>query len=368
MNRADIFTHGGNLYAMQRQKGGKMEELLDFSANINPLGFPDSARLAVAEALPYIIHYPDAEAAVLKEAIGRRFGMNTEQISLGNGAAELLYVLCHMTRPQRVLIPAPTFSEYERAARASGAAVEYLYLDPATDFAIPVEEVVSHLAEVDILFLCNPNNPTGRIMPRCEVEKIIAAAASKNVRVVLDESFLEFLPDEANYSCRSLLASYANLVIVQSLTKFYALPGLRLGFVLADKTTCELLDKGKDPWNVNSLAQAAGAAALADDGYRAASLAIVSSAREAFCAALREIPGFRPLSATANFLLVSIAGSGYSASQLRQALLAVGVLIRDCSNYVGLSDDYIRLAVKLPQQNEQLLTCLRKLIEGRDRA
>ncbi|MDR3589127.1 MAG: threonine-phosphate decarboxylase CobD [Negativicutes bacterium] len=368
MSNTGYFEHGGNLYAAARLEERKIEEMLDFSANINPLGMPDSVHQALVEALPHIIHYPDPEAAALKDAISRRFGVEKEKITAGNGAAELLYVLCHMFRPQRVLVPAPTFSEYERAARACGAAVDYLYLSPADNFAISTEKIAQRLPKVDILFLCNPNNPTGQVLPRDRMEEIIALAEKMRVVVVVDESFLEFLPEEGALSCRPLLPRYANLVILQSLTKFYALPGLRLGFALADRAICAMLDKGKDPWNVNSLAQAAGTIALADAAYRAKGVITVSAAREAFLARLSDIPGIIPLAGSANFILADIAGTGFTSGQLCQCLAQKGILIRDCSNYPGLSEAYVRLAVKMPQQNEVLAACLQKITEGSDRS
>jgi len=361
-----LFEHGGNLYAAWRQKGGQLDNYLDFSANINPLGMPESARQAVLAALPYVIHYPDAASTELKEAISRKFKVGRELITVGNGAAELLYVLCQMFRPQRVLVPAPTFSEYERAARAAGAAVEYLPLSSDDGFAVIVEKIFNRIPDVDIVFLGNPNNPTGRMLSRQELEEIIAMAKKYNVLVVVDESFIEFLPDAEDYSCRGLLTRYANLIILQSLTKFYAIPGLRLGFVLADPAIGKMLDKGKDTWNVNSLAQAAGVAALADIDYQQASLKVVSSAREEFFTALQNLPGLKPFPSSANFLLVNIAGGGYTAASLGAALLDRDIMIRDCSNYPGLSADYIRLAVKMPSDNQKLLDALQILLEGGD--
>ncbi len=263
-----------------------------------------------------------------------------------------------MRRPRRVLLAAPTFSEYERAARAAGAAVAYFPLAADDGFRLAPAAFAARLAGVDIAFLCNPNNPTGRLIGRDEAETVVAAAARAGTWVVVDESFLDFLPAAAAYTCRPLLAAYSNLIVLQSLTKFYAIPGLRLGFLLAQAPVGDSLDRAKDPWNVNTLAQAAGVAALDDEAYRAASVAAVAVAREELAAALAALPGVRPFPASANFILARLEGA--TAPALRQAMLRDGILIRDCSNYPGLSPAYIRLAVKLPEQNAAVLAALEK--------
>lgn len=352
------FEHGGNVYAVARLTGGAPDALLDFSANINPLGLPAAVRAAVLGALDLIVHYPDAEAAALKQAISRRYSVDPRLVTCGNGAAELLYLLCHMRRPRRVLVAAPTFSEYERAARAAGAAAHYCPLDAVDGFALDPDAFAARLPGTDIAFLCNPNNPTGRLVPPAAVETIVAAAAIHGAWVVVDESFIDFLPDAADWTCRPLLSQYSNLLIIQSLTKFYAIPGLRLGFLLADPAVGDLLDRGKDPWNVSTLAQAAGVAALADDDYRAASLTAIPPARADLHAALAALPGVQPYPAAANFIMADISRTGFTAADLRQALLPAGILIRDCCNYPGLSSAYIRLAVKLPADNRRLLAAL----------
>jgi threonine-phosphate decarboxylase len=367
MTHEAIFQHGGNLYATMRQQNVTMEYLLDFSANINPLGLPESVRQAIQAAVAAIIHYPDGEGLALKAAISQHYGVEQKGIALGNGATELIYVLCHMLRPKRVLVLAPSFSEYERAARAVVAAVAYSFLDPGQGFAIDVKDVLAQIPKVDLVFLCNPNNPTGQLLPQNLVEEIIAVAAVAQVVVVVDESFLEFSPDWDQHSCRKFLAQQPNLITLHSLTKFYAIPGLRLGFMLADQAIVQLVDQGKDTWNVNSLAQVAGVAALADAAYRQASVTTMTGAKAEFFAELQLIPGFTPFPPSANFICVHIGASGYTARQLGQQLLKQGILIRDCSNFPGLSDEYIRLAVKLPQQNQQLLAAFQEIDKGRDR-
>ena len=355
------FEHGGNIYeARRRQNGG--ETLLDFSANINPLGLSDRVREAILEALPHVVHYPDAKAVAIKAAISGRYGLDAEYAVPGNGAAELLYVLCQMARPSRVLVTAPSFSEYEKAARAAGAEVEYYYLSPVDDFRINVSEYAEHIPRGGLVFLCNPNNPTGKILSRQEVETIVSAAAEREALCLVDESFLDFLPDEETYSVRTLLDKYPELIILRSLTKFYAIPGLRLGFLWANQKVRDMLSKGRDPWNVNTLAQAAGVAALADESYRSASIQTVTEARRQFFDALNTLPGLKPFPSCANFMLADISGTGYRAGDLRKAMLANKVLIRDCSNFPGLSADYIRLAVRSPRENQMVVEAFRSIL------
>lgn len=359
------FEHGGNLYAAMRDKKVHMAEFLDFSANINPLGMPDSLVKAVNRALPYIIHYPDTEAKALKEAIRFRYGIPESSITVGNGAVEPIYLLCHMLKPKKVLVTAPTFGEYERAARASGAEVAYYYLQPDSGFALDSNEWIKCAAGADILFLGNPNNPTGNLLYQRDIQVILEALKGENTLVVMDESFLDFLEDDRLYTCRHLLPFYPNLVIIHSLTKFYAMPGLRLGFALANDKITAMLHAGKDPWNVNSLAQSAGAAVLYDEDYRERSKCFIQKAKAELYAALSALPGIAPYLPSVNFILINIKETGLSAQELRNKLEQYHILVRDCSNYSGLSDDYIRVAVKQPKQNERLLAALEAVISKR---
>ncbi len=362
MNGKNAIEHGGNLYATVREQGGCLSTVLDFSANINPLGIAESVREAVHNALEYIIHYPDADAYMLKEAISRRYGVDKEFITVGNGAVEPIYILCHMLKPARVLVNAPTFGEYERAAQASGAEVEYYYLRSDRGFEIDIAAMIPLLPVVDMVFIGNPNNPTGTLLTNREIEPLLLSAKKNNTLVVLDESFLDFLPDDSKYTCRHLLAHYSNLVVVHSLTKFYAIPGLRLGFALANSEITRKLHIGKDPWNVNSLAQSAGVAALKDEQYRTLSKKVMHEAKEDLYGQLCAFSDLMPYHPAVNFILVNIKNTGMTAKQMRKALLAHNILIRDCSNYPGLSDEYIRVAVKKPAQNAILVNALQSVV------
>jgi threonine-phosphate decarboxylase len=362
MNGKTVFEHGGNLYAAIRQKGSSMAELLDFSANINPLGIAESVRQAIGQSLEDIVHYPDVDAQELKQAISECYHVDQEWITVGNGAVETMYILCHMLKPRRVLVTAPTFSEYERAARACGAVIDYFDLQPDNGFKIDIPALISQLAGTDIVFIGNPNNPTGTLLIRRELEPLLAAAKKQGTIIVMDESFLDFLTDDSQHTCRHLVSSYDNLVVVHSLTKFYAIPGLRLGFALTNPELTHILHNGKDPWNVNSLAQSAGIAALNDQKYRQVSKAFIHKTKEELYTGLLSLPGVTPFWPSVNFILINIRGTGMTGEQMRRIMLAHNVLIRDCSNYRGLSPDYIRLAVKRPEQNQLLIKILRQVI------
>jgi len=364
MNGNNAAKHGGNLYAAIRQRGGNISELLDFSANINPLGLPESVRQTLHASLESVIHYPDAQAYALRQALSQHYHIDEDMITIGNGAVELMYILCHMLHPKKVLVTAPTFSEYESAARSSGAAIEYFNLHADDDFKIDLKAIAGQLAGIDIVFICNPNNPTGTLLTNKELEELIMAGKQQNTYIVVDESFIDFLPTDHVYSCRQLLAQYSNLIIVHSLTKFYAIPGLRLGFSLASLDITELLHAGKDPWNVNTLAQNAGVVALQDHSYQEKSKEFINKVNQDFYHSLLTVPGLKPYVPSANFILINLKETNMTSKEMQTALIAHNILIRDCSNYPGLSSQYIRIAVKTPAQNSQFIKALKKILGG----
>ncbi|MCE5286462.1 MAG: threonine-phosphate decarboxylase CobD [Pelosinus sp.] len=363
MSGKSQFEHGGNVHAVWREQKNISEPLCDFSANINPLGLSGSVRQAILAGVENIVHYPDPKAAELKYAISSFYQVAEASITLGNGAVEPIYILCQILRPRSVLITAPTFSEYERAALASGAEIQVLDLAAEEDFFIDPAKIISRLSTVDMVFIANPNNPTGTLMPSGQLETVIAAAAKTDTLVVVDESFIDFLADGQQYTVKPLLAEYSNLVILQSMTKFYAIPGLRLGFVMASVEITRRLDLAKDPWNVNSLAQAAGIAALADRDYQQASIAYMAEANIALYQALNVLPGIKAFKPSVNFMLLDIKDTGLTAAKLCELSAARNILLRDCSNYRGLSNQYIRTAVKRTEDNTRLVKVLNKITQ-----
>ena len=352
------FVHGGNVYAEPPEGGW-----LDFSANINPLGLAPEARAAIAANIDGVVHYPDPEARELKEALAGHYQVPQERLVLGNGAAELFYLFLQALRPRSVLIPVPSFSEYERAALAAGAVVEYFPLETASGLRLDMKALAERAVELgtEAVIVGNPNNPTGQLLETEEVECFLETVGKEENPpwLLVDESFLDFRRDEERYRAKELLDSYERLFIVQSLTKFYALPGLRLGFGLGRAELVQRLELGKDVWNVNLLAQKAGVAALGLEDYARRTVELVSEEKDFLFEALSGIAGISPYPPTVNFILLRL--ESMTSEEFAAALKQEGILVRDCSNYPGLDEHHARVAVRSRRDNEKLIEAIAKV-------
>lgn len=352
------FEHGGNIY--EKQPNGR--EWLDFSANINPLGLAASARDAIASSIDAVVHYPDPKARELREAIAEHYNVPLEEVVAGNGATELFYLFLQTVRPRRVLLPVPSFNEYERAALAARCQIRYFQLNPEEDFRIDWTDFMGALPVADCVILGNPNNPTGSLLTRNELVRALDMIKNGRQWLVIDESFLDFLMYDNRYSVRNLVAEYPRLFVVQSLTKFFALPGLRLGFGVAQKELAERLDAGKDVWNVNLLAQKAGAAVLRDRAYQKKSREFIAAEAQHFYQCLVKYPGIRAYQPSVNFILLDVRASGLTSTDFAARMKEKGILVRDCANYPGLDgQSFVRIAVRQRADNEQFLHALEEL-------
>lgn len=357
------FLHGGNIY----KEPSPLGEWLDFSANINPLGLPDSARRAIIEQLDKIEHYPEPDAPKLKNALGKHYDLPVEQIILGNGASELFYLFFYTVRPKKVLIPVPSFGEYERAAIASGAEPFFLQLRQDMDFSIDLEELKSQLPGADCLILGNPNNPTGNLISLKQMKEIADICNDLRCWLLVDESFLDFRRDCESLTVRHMVQEYERLFVIQSMTKFYSIPGLRLGFGVAPPGLRESMEKGKDVWNVNLLAQEAGLAALADDDYAMRSRGLLEKEQSFMMDGLRHFKAIHPLIPTVNFMLLKCETSAL-ANRILNGMKSRGILLRGCDNYRGLeSGEYLRMAIRSRQENIKLLNALSEILQEENR-
>lgn len=344
------FVHGGNVY----EPTADGEPWLDFSANINPLGLSSRVQEAIVAHIGEVIHYPDPKMRQLRAALSAHYGRQPEDFILGNGAAELFYLYFFVMRPKRILLPVPAFSEYERAAHAAGAAVSYSPLEEREgfepDLIFLAEE--AQRVEADCIVLGNPNNPTGTLIESEALLDLARELLPSGTQLVVDESFLDFREDEEHFTVRQ--AALPNLFLVRSLTKFFAVPGLRLGFGIGTSALLARMEAAKDVWNVNVLAQAAGVAALADTAYQQQTRAMVAEEKERLAAALSALPGVTVFLPSVNFILVKLAPAE-RAAKLLAFLRARHILVRDCQHYPGLAKGFLRLAVRTREENEALL-------------
>lgn len=352
------YYHGGDIYSNN--------VTLDFSVNINPLGMPETAREAAIKGIQLSDRYPDFEQRELKDALAQYLGVSKEDILFGNGAADLIYRLMMVLKPGKVLVPAPSFSEYRSAAVKAGAEVRDFFLREEESFNF-TEEVteefiqrIGDLPEGSAVFLCNPNNPDGGLIMKDKLARIHDVCEKNSVWLIVDECFLPFFSEEKRYSMlrrkRAKEEHVTHLVVLRAFTKIFGMPGLRLGFLVSENH--ELISKVKEtmtPWEINVPAQMAGAAALRDRDFTEKTRQLIKEERSYLVQELRKLhyteKVYNPDSA-ANFILMRV---GKGAGDLKEKLLEKNILIRSCSDYRGLDERYYRIAVRTHTENVKLI-------------
>ncbi len=349
------YRHGGDI---ETEKAYYSGELLDFSANINPLGMPSAVIRAAQDAILDAEQYPDPLCRKLRLAIARKEGLLPGHVLCGNGAADLIYRLALALQPKRGMVLAPTFSEYEEALKMTGCQVVHHRLSAANDFDL-TEEILGHLTEdLDLLWLCNPNNPSGRLIDGALMDKILDRCSENNIFVAVDECFLELCRDGKPLTQRIL--EMPNLFLLRAFTKGFAIPGLRLGYGLCgDPALLDRMALCGPPWAVSVPAMAAGLAALEEDGFLEKSRAYIAEERDWLLAALGRL-GLWVCEGAANYLLLRTS----QGQDLRDALRSQGILIRGCGNYEGLDQSFFRVAVRRHEDNERLIEALSRCVEA----
>ena len=347
--------HGGNLAWAAAVAGCPPSAILDFSASINPLGPADSTLAAIKSQLGNIRHYPDPNYSELKQILGRFHQLPSEWILPGNGAAELLtWAGRELAQVAATVLVTPTFGDYYRALGAFNAFVLEFPMSLITpDLSLNFDKGLT--TKDKGLLLNNPHNPTGKLLTRDAILPYLKEFAL----VVVDEAFMDFLHPSEEQSLIDVVQEFPNLVILRSLTKFYSLPGLRLGYAIAHPQRLQKWSNWRDPWAVNSLAVAAAIAAVEDKQFQQQTWEWLPKARNNLFKGLADIPGLQPLQGAANFLLVE---SKHSASDLQEKLLQYHqILIRDCLSFSQLGDRYFRVAVRLESDNQRLIEAIREM-------
>lgn len=331
------FEHGGDIY--------RNHVRLDFSSNINPFGLPRSAAESIIKNTDRLSVYPDAECEKLRRAIAENEKVDFHNVLCGNGAADLIFAAARAVKPKRALLISPTFSEYERALLSVGGDIKYFSLNEENGFVL-TERFLDFLTDIDMVFICNPNNPVGNIVERGLMDGILEKCEKNNITAVVDECFMDFT--ENGYSVKN------KAVVIKAFTKLYAMAGLRLGYMIGDAKIIRDTKNAMQSWSVSAAAELAGIAALSDTEYKEKSLRYIHNERLFLSDELENL-GFKVYHPKANFIFFK------GDTEIYGKLLERGILIRSCGNFRGLDNSFYRAAVRLHEENTELIRALKEL-------
>ena len=384
--------HGGNIYKIFREKN--IKEILDYSSNINPYGIPESLKKRITENLEILERYPDPDYVELRQKLSNLNKVNLSDIILGNGATEIIFLFMKVINPKKILIVSPTFGEYERAVKATERVedssilrdsnkkkddenscgkqkikIEYFELKESDDFKLNIHNLKNELEKkYDLLIICNPNNPTGKFLKLDETEEILKECNKYNTKLFIDEAFIDFLKDGMKESIINTKEDKQNLFVTRAFTKFFAIPGLRLGYgIYFDKNLEKEISEKKEPWSVNNIAEIAGLTVLDDTKYIEETLKWIAEEKTYVYEKLNEINGIKVYETEVNFITGKIDeklfSEGLNVKILREKMLEQGILIRDASNFKFLDERFFRLAIKDRKNNDRVIETLKKIFD-----
>ena len=355
-------THGGKFWQYKKNPNAQAMEIIDFSASINPIGPPQSVIEVIRRNLHNLSHYPDSHSTELKKELAKIHNILEENLIVGNGSNELirLFAETFFEEGDEVIIPIPTFDEYTVATEFMGALPTFVELKPP-NFTVNSSDIIEKITDkTKAIFLCNPNNPTSKLMPPDELQNIVEKANEKQVLVFLDEVFIDTTENGVSYTNR--VTQYTNVFIIHSLTKIFAVPGLRVGYGLGSKELISYMNRAKLEWNVNYLAQVAAIAALKDISYLEKTKELFYNQKRFLMENLAKIRGLKTELPDANYFFVDVSGTSLTGSQLEKKLREFGILVRNCSSFKPLSDRYIRFGIRTEHENKRLLDALNQII------
>ena len=351
--------HGGNIYKLQRE--GK-KDILDYSSNINPLGVPESLKKAVSENFSVLTRYPDINYTELRESIGKYNNIESENIIAGNGATEVLFLYIKALKPKKVLIAAPTFAEYERAVKNAECEIDFFELKEEDNFILNKDEFIQKAKNYNLAVICNPNNPTGKFISKEIIFEINENLKKSGTKLFIDECFIEFILGWKEKT--SALFKSENIFILRALTKFFALPGLRLGYgICFDKKIIEKINEIREPWSVNGFADLAGKVILNDIEYIKNTEKWILEERKYFTDSLKEIEENKKIKiyeTETNFILIKLLEM--TSEEFKSRMEEKNILVRNASNFKFLDNSFIRFAIKDREKNKKVIEAVREVL------
>mgnify|MGYP004513347245 FL=1 len=363
MPTTKMVFHGSDIEKICEVYHLNQKDIIKFGANVNPLGLSENVKKQLASHLDILSSYPDRDYTTLRNTISEYCNVPAEFILPGNGSSELIALLIQERNPKHTLILGPTYSEYSRELSFSGSTQEYYHLREKDNFVLNVDDLCHTLeGKYDFLIICNPNNPTSSAITRENLRKLLTFCAEKNIFVMIDETYVEFAPDISEITSVTLTKEFTNLMVLRGVSKFYAAPGMRLGYGITGNL--DFLKKMKEkqvPWSLNSLGALAGELMLQDKDYIHRTRELILSERTRLLQALEEIPTYKTYPAYANFILLKIQKPDLTSYDIFDACIRHGLMIRDCSSFECLDGEYIRFCIMNPEDNTRLLNILASL-------
>ena len=358
-------SHGGDVWGFSRKYNISIEKVLDFSGPVNFLGPSPKAVEAVKQYARRIRFYPDPNPVDLRTEIAKyvAHGVDAANIILGNGSIELIYMITEaFPYGFKAVIPVPSFTEYEKAALRVGG--EPIFVKLPDNFALDIESVKKAVTDdTRIISICNPHSPSGTFYSKEKVLELVDFCREKDVIVSVDENYIEFTKKGQDNTMAGYVKKYKNLFVIRSVTKFYGMPGIRFGYGIATESLIDTLQTVRQPWSINSLAGYATLAAFKDIEFIENTKRTITEERARFAKMLSEIGGLHVFPSETNFLLVKILNPKFTSTMLKEQMAEEGVLIRDCSTFVGLDNSYFRVTVRSYRENLKLIKTLRGILK-----
>lgn len=354
--------HGSDLEEIEKYYNIPKEEIVGFGANVNPLGLSTSVCQKIAANLDIITTYPDRNYTALRKVISNYCGVDFNHTVVGNGSTELISLLIQQRHPQKALLLGPTYSEYERELELCGGEMYTYNLSADLNFQLDMEDFFNHLdSSFDLLIICNPNNPTSSAISTADMERILLKCRELDIFLMVDETYVEFAPDVAQITSMSLTGKHSNLMVLRGISKFYAAPGLRLGYgVTSNKDFLQVIKTHQNPWSLNSVAAFAGEQLLQDIDYIKKTRDFIQQERVRMYNELQSIPHIHAYEPTANFILVQITKPEVTSFDVFDYLIRRKLMIRDCTSFESLRGEFIRFCIMSEEDNTRLLYALRE--------
>ena len=355
--------HGGDIYSAAKLYGYNIQDILDYSANINPLGVPKGLKEKIISSIDSLVNYPDTDCMVLKAAISKYLSIPCDNIIPGNGASELIYLLFEVLSPKKVVIPSPSFCEYSKAAGRYGSLIHYIKLREENDFRLDIVELINNMpSDTEAIMLCNPNNPTSTLASKDDLKYLLEYTRKKNIYVIVDEAFIELTEGSNENSIVNYIEGFDNLFVLRAFTKIFAIPGLRLGYLIGNREKIRLMWDKKIPWSVNSLALCVGEYLGESFEYLLKTQEWLTHEMLWFCNELSKINGIRVFKPNTNFILIKLLNLYTSSGEITESLAKRGILIRNADNFEFLNDRFIRVAIKDRESNIKFLNTFESII------